>query len=143
MADDTTNDNWVLVKMTRWENGHNTSSAPLPVAIRTGSKTFELDSVYQTVWSHFMDLEQNIRKPRDRKNLPTGAGPRAGDGIEGLSVNWQGFVSDEWSAKEETLITEKNLTGIWQRLLKTPNAIIHCVVKDRKLGDIDWSPKII
>ncbi|KAA8571521.1 hypothetical protein EYC84_001521 [Monilinia fructicola] len=96
-----------------------------------------------TVWSHFMDLEQNIRKPRDRKNLPTGAGPRAGDGIEGLSVNWQGFVSDEWSAKEETLITEKNLTGIWQRLLKTPNAIIHCVVKDRKLGDIDWSPKII
>ncbi|QSZ31804.1 hypothetical protein DSL72_001373 [Monilinia vaccinii-corymbosi] len=135
-----TNENWVLVKLTRWENGHNTSSAPLPVAIDAGSRKSELRAVYKKVWDYFTELEKDIARPRDRKNLPAGAGPRASDGIEGLSVNWQGVISDEWSAKEETVITEKNLDGILQRLLKTPNAVIHCIVKETKLGDVEWSP---
>ncbi|KAJ8059713.1 hypothetical protein OCU04_011359 [Sclerotinia nivalis] len=123
--------------MTRWENGHGTSSKPIPVDIADGANSSHLDAVYKSIWDRFIALEQS---DLDRANLPLGSGPRQNDGIEGLSVNWQGNTGGEWAANEQTLITEKTRVGIWQILSTNPHAIIHCNVKDSKLGGIVWSP---
>ena len=115
-------DNWVIVKMTRWENGHNVSSSPLPVKIDVGAENLNIEALYRIIWTHFSDLENDPSSARDRQNLPIGAGPRASDGIEGLSVQWQGGGADGWSVNGETVITKKNLVGVVSQCF----SICHC-----------------
>ncbi|TGO92342.1 hypothetical protein BPOR_0005g00310 [Botrytis porri] len=141
MSNDIPND-WFLVKLTRWENGHETSSALLPVNISAGNTSSGLknglEAIYKRIWDYFTVIEKD-GNPSDRMNLPLGAALRQSDGIEGLSVDWQGISASDWPS-QRTLVTEFNLPGIRGRLSKNNNAVIHCVVKDSRLDGITWCP---
>ncbi|TGO08741.1 hypothetical protein BTUL_0194g00210 [Botrytis tulipae] len=141
MSNDIPND-WFLVKLTRWEDGHETSSALLPVNISAGDTPSGLrnglQAVYKRIWDYFTVIERDGNSS-DRTNLPLGAAIREGDGIEGLSVDWQGLSAGDWSS-QRTLVTEFNLPGIRGRLSTSNNAVIHCTVKDSRLDGISWCP---
>ncbi|TGO50173.1 hypothetical protein BOTNAR_0403g00070 [Botryotinia narcissicola] len=113
MSNDIPND-WFLVKLTRWEDGHETSSALLPVNISAGDTPSGLrnglQAVYKRIWDYFTVIERDGNSS-DRTNLPLGAAIREGDGIEGLCVDWQGLSAGDWPS-QRTLVTEFNLPGI-------------------------------
>ncbi|KAM3150124.1 hypothetical protein ABEW05_009588 [Botrytis cinerea] len=113
MSNDIPND-WFLVKLTRWENGHETSSALLPVNISAGNTSSGLrnglEAIYKRIWDYFTVIEKDGNSS-DRTNLPSGAALRQSDGIEGLSVDWQGLSAGDWPS-QRTLVTEFNLPGI-------------------------------
>ncbi|KAF7939858.1 hypothetical protein EAE99_001663 [Botrytis elliptica] len=131
MSNDIPND-WFLVKLTRWEDGHETSSALLPVNISAGDTPSGLrnglQSVYKRIWDYFTVIERD-GSSSDRTNLPLGAALRQGDGIEGLSVDWQGLSAGDWPS-QRTLVTEFNLPGVvrHQNFSFSPSFFIHEVV---------------
>ncbi|KAF7946288.1 hypothetical protein EAE96_009290 [Botrytis aclada] len=127
---------WFLVKLTRWEDGHETSSALLPVNISAGDTSYGLrnglEAVSKRIWDYFTVIEKDGNSS-DRTNLPLGATLRQADGIEGLSVDWP---------SQRTVVTDFSLPGIRGRLSMNNNAVIHCTVKDSRLDGIAWcTPK--
>lgn len=80
-------------------------SASVPIELNAGPENSDLNLLYKTIWDHFIELERDLE---GRKNLSVGAGPRASDGIEGLSVDWCLARADSWP-KEKTAITKNNL----------------------------------
>ncbi|KAM0131650.1 hypothetical protein ACHAO1_007143 [Botrytis cinerea] len=124
MSNDIPND-WFLVKLTRWENGHETSSALLPVNISAGNTSSGLrnglEAIYKRIWDYFTVIEKDGNSS-DRTNLPSGAALRQSDGIEGLSVDWQGLSAGDWPS-QRTLVTEFNLPGITANSTGLPGAL--------------------
>lgn len=99
-------DPWVFVKLDRYENGESPTgtSIALPVQIPFGRGS--LTEIYNQIWVHFTTLMANPAAG-DRANVPLEAELRPGDGIEKLTIDWNG---NDWH--EQAVITQKNLAHI-------------------------------
>ncbi|KAF7882488.1 uncharacterized protein EAF02_005851 [Botrytis sinoallii] len=105
MSNDIPND-WFLVKLTRWEDGHETSSALLPKWASVCLQAhLGLLHCYRERWQLLRPNQSSL-----------GAALRQGDGIEGLSVDWQGLEAGDWPS-QRTLVTEFNLPGVSSTVL--------------------------